>query len=98
MVHMENDLSHEFLKKYHSLGDKAIEVVTKDGRTLKGMLSGFSRSDASDHTSKISRLYLVPGDHHSITGEDPFGLPDGIAVNGIDIAYVKFSDQSIIKF
>jgi hypothetical protein len=95
---MTTDRSMQLLHKYYSLQDREIEVYLKNGDLLKGILSDFSRSDDTDHTSQITHLHLVSKDDHSIAGEDPFGFPEGMIVYQKDIVQIKFSDQSIMKF
>ncbi len=96
---MKRDSSWLLHDKYYSLTNKTIEVILRNGRSIKGVFVGFFVSDEESGPPSILRWHIADLPEGLVRGVDGLGNMKGEIIRHRVIAEIRFAeDQSVMKF
>lgn len=96
---MNKDFSKLLYDRYFNLADRNIEIIVKDGRSIKGTIIGFFKGDEAYLEPYITSWHLVDEQDKMGLGTDAFAYLQGQAVEQSEILQVKFcGDNTVMKF
>lgn len=96
---MEADFSKIFSEKYFRGENSLIEVTTKNGRKITGVILSFFHGETDCNEPFIIRWHIAAEKHKMTLGVDAFGFHLGEIVDQKDIESIKFlDDDSIMQF
>ncbi|MCK6649496.1 MAG: hypothetical protein L6Q66_07560 [Bacteroidia bacterium] len=88
---MKQEHSQLLYEQYKLHPHVKVELVLKNGRSLKGFIMGWFKEDADEPC--ISKWHIVEAENRSCLGIDAFGYLAGEVISQSDIISFRFEDQ-----